>query len=58
MRVGSDRGYGWSIFIHPICLTLIINGHIFSIYRGLNSGKWHAEYIQNVWRRQGVPIRG
>ena len=57
MKVQSERGYGWGIYIRLTCWTVIMNGHTFVIYRGVNTQKWHAEYRQNIWLRQGVAIR-
>lgn len=49
--------YGLNIYYGRWYLTLVVNGHIFSVFKGTNTGRWSATYTQNIWRktREGIP---
>lgn len=43
--------YGTTAVLHKRGIMLVINGHIFSVFKGTNTGHWQATYTQNIWRK-------
>ena len=31
---------------------VMVNGRMYSLYRGLNSGKWTVDVWDNIWRKE------
>jgi hypothetical protein len=45
--------YGSNIYLHKSGITVIINGYIFSVFKGCNTNKWQATFNRNIWRKDG-----
>ena len=48
--------YGTTVYLKKWSVTLVINGHVFSVFKGCNTGRWQATYTPNIWRKQKEAI--
>ncbi len=48
--------YGTSLSIGLKGVTLVVNGYMLSLFKGLNTGKWQATFSENIWRKTGEQV--
>ena len=48
--------YGNYFKIYKNQLSLMINGRMFTIFKGCNSNKWKFDIWDNIYRKYKVPI--
>lgn len=57
MQINIPIGKFGSLFtISRNQIWLMVNGRMFTVYRGLISGKLHCEVWCNIWRKTGEPL--
>jgi len=49
-------GYGYRLIINRSGVWLMLNGRMFSVYRGVSDRKWRVSVWDNAWRKSGVKI--
>ncbi len=43
--------YGSSIAVRRYGVWVTVNGRMYSVFKGLNSGKWQVSVWDNYWRK-------
>jgi hypothetical protein len=51
--MGLMMGYGWYFCLNSRGLWVMINGRMFSIFRGCNTNRWQLSVWNNGRRKQG-----
>jgi hypothetical protein len=44
--------YGYSFTIGLDGIWIMINGRMYSVFKGLNTGKWQVSIYDNIWRKR------
>ena len=56
MKIRATYGYGWSLEINRNGVWLILNGRVFSFFKGTITRRWHFRVWDNAWRIAGRRI--
>jgi hypothetical protein len=54
--VGIALSYGYYISVKKSGIWIMLNGRMFSFFKGMDSGRWQVEIWSNWWRKNKVPL--
>ena len=51
------KNYGWHFSVKKYGIWIMINGRIFSIFKGDNTKKWQFSTWKNYWLKNNIDMK-
>ena len=51
------KNYGWYFKLNKECVWIVINGRMFSFFKGLKTKKWQFSTWENYWLKNNIDMK-